>query len=100
VGAYLAHEISEALDLTEEGGVLQVPENLLAVAHGSGVAQVAEQNPRDEVTLLAITHDRRHHLVEVQIRREGAIFVLPPGVPGPRRLPGQQAGEVTTTFSR
>ncbi len=65
---------------------------------GVSIAQVAVENGRDEVTLLAITRDRRHDLVEVQIRREGAILVLPVGAPGRRRLLEQQAEEVTTAF--
>ena len=98
VGAYLLHEPGEALDLIEQGRVVQVPEDLLAVAHGVGIVQVAEQDLRDEVTLLAITGDRRHDLVEVQVRREGAIRVLLAGVPGRRRLPEQQAGEMSTAL--
>ena len=77
VGAYLVHEAGEALDLVEQGRVLQVLENLLAVAHGIDITQVAVENGRDEITLLAITRDRRHDLVEVQIRREGAISSCP-----------------------
>ena len=92
MGAHLAHEVGETLDLIEQGRVLQVLENLLAVAHGAGIVQMGVQDPRDEVTLLAITRDRRHDLVQVQIPREGAILVLLPGAPGRRRLLEQQAG--------
>ena len=92
--------LGEPLDLSGQGRVLQVLENLLAVAHDAVIAQVAEQNPRNEVTLLAITRDRRHDLVQVQIRCEGAILVLPPRPQGRRRLPAQQADEGTATFWR
>ena len=86
VGAHLLHEPGEALDLIEQGRVLQVLENLLAVAHGAGIVQLAEQNLRDEITLLALTRDRRHDLIQVQIPREGAILVLPARAQGRRRL--------------
>ena len=98
VGTYLLHEPGEALDLIEQDRVVQVAEDLLAVAHGFGMVQVAEQNLRDEVTLLAITYDHRHDLVEVQVRREGAIRVLLAGGPGRPRRPEQQAGEMSTAF--
>jgi hypothetical protein len=100
VGTYLLHEPGEALDLVEQDRVVQVAEGLLAVAHGVGMVQVAEQNLRDKVTLLAITHDRRHDLVEVQVRREGAIRVLladGPGLAGGPRRPEQQAGKRSPT---
>ena len=90
--AHFGHEVSEALDLAEQGGVVQVAEDLLAVAHGVGVAQMTEQGFRYEVTLFAVPRDRRHHLVEVQVPREGAVFVPFPGFPRPRCLPEQQAG--------
>ncbi len=96
VGAHPLHEPGEALDFIEQGRVLQVPENLLAVAHGAGIVQLAEQNLRDEITLLTITRDRRHDLIQVQIPREGVILVLLAGARGRRRLGEQQAGEVTT----
>ena len=67
-------------------------EDLLAVAHDVGVAQMAEQGFRDEVTLFAISGDRRHYLVEVQVPLEGAIFVPLSGVPRPWNLPEQKAG--------
>ena len=98
MGAHLLHEPGKALDFIEQGRVVQVPENFLAVADGVGIVQVAEHDLRDEVTLLAITGDRGHDLVEVQVRREGAIRVLLAGGPGRRRLLEQQAGEMTTTF--
>src|ERR1700677_5051899 len=65
VGADRLHPVAEALDLTEQGRVLQVLENLLAVPNGVGIAQVPEQRRRDEGMLLAITRDRRDNLVEV-----------------------------------
>ena len=86
VGAHLLHEPGEALDFIEQGTVLQVLENLLAVAHGAGIAQTGVQDPRDEITLLTITRDHRHDLIQVQIPREGAILVLPPRAQGRRRL--------------
>jgi len=42
VGTYLLHEPCEALDLVEQDRVVQVAEDLLAVAHGVGMVQVAE----------------------------------------------------------
>jgi len=60
--------------------------------------QRAEQHLRDEVTFFAITGDRGDDLIEVQVRREGAIRVLIAGGPGRRRLPEQQAGKMTTAF--
>ena len=45
VGAYLAHEPGEPLDLPEQGRILQVLEDLLAVAHGVGVVQAARTGP-------------------------------------------------------
>ena len=79
MGAHLADELGKPLDLPEQGRVLQVLEHLLAVAHRTGVAQRAEQDPRDEITLLAITRDRRHDLVQVQVPRERAIRGDSPG---------------------
>ena len=46
VGAYLAHAAGEPLDRVEQGRVLQVLEDLLAVAHGAGIVQAAEQDRR------------------------------------------------------
>ena len=63
MGAYLAYQVGEALDLIEQGRLFQVPENLLPVAHRVGIMQTGEQDPRDEVAFLAITRDRRHDLV-------------------------------------
>jgi hypothetical protein len=73
VGAYLVHEVGEALDLIEQGRVLQVLENPLAVVHGVGIAQVAVENGGDEVTLPAITRDRRRRLLEQQAERPGHV---------------------------
>ena len=89
--AHLAHEVRETADLVEQGRVLQVLENLLAVANGAGIVQRGVQDPRDEVTLLAITRDGCHDLVQVQIPRVGTILVLHPVARGPRRLLEQQA---------
>jgi hypothetical protein len=50
------------------------------VAHGIGVAQIAEQDVRDQLALLTLPRDGRHNLVEVQIPREGVFLV--PGRPG------------------
>ena len=99
VGAYLADSAGEALDRIEQGRVLQVLENLLAVAHGAGIAQTGVEDPGDEVTFLAITRDHRHDLVQVQIPRERAILVLLSCTPRRRAILGQQAG-VVTGFSR
>ena len=63
MGAYLAHQPGKALDRIEQGRVLQVPEDLLAIAHRTGVVQASVQDCGDEVTLLAIPRDRRHDLV-------------------------------------
>ena len=98
MGAHLLHAPGEALDSIEQGRVVQVPENFLAVVHGVGIVQGAEQHLRDEVMLLAITRDRGYDLVEVQVRREEAIRVLPAGGPSRRRLLEQQAGKMTATF--
>jgi hypothetical protein len=100
VGAHLLHEPREALDLTEQGGLVQVPENLLAVAHGVGIVQVAEQHSRDQVALLAIPRDRRHDLVQVQVSGEWPIRALLGGAPGRRFPVKQQAGEIFRTFWR
>lgn len=86
MGAYLAHATGETLGLFEQGRVVQVLEDLLPVAHGIGITEMAEQDAGDQVALLAGTRDRRHDLVEVQIRGEGAILVLLPGGPGRLRL--------------
>ena len=82
------------LDRIQQARVLQVPEDLLPVAHRTGIAQTSVQDRGDEVTLLAITRDRRHDLVQVQIPRVGAIPGLVPSGPGRRRLFGQQAQEM------
>jgi hypothetical protein len=76
------------VDLPEQGRVLQVLEHLLAVAHRIGVVQRCEQDPRDEIALLAVTRDRGHDLVQVQVPREGAIRGDIPGRPRPS---GQQS---------
>jgi hypothetical protein len=60
--------------------------------------QLAEQNLRDQVALFAITGDRRHDLVEVQVRCVGAIRLLLAGAVGRRCLRKQQAGEMTATI--
>ena len=54
-------------------------EHLPAVAHRIGVVQRCEQDPRDEIALLAVTRDRGHDLVQVQVPREGAIRCDIPG---------------------
>ena len=94
VGAYLDHQPGKLLDRIQQGRVLQVPEDLLPVAHRTGIAQTSVQDRGDEVTLLAIPRDRRHDLVQVQIPRVGAIPGLVPSGPGRRRLFGQQAQEM------
>jgi hypothetical protein len=50
--------------------------------------QGAEQDPGYQVALLAVTRDRRHDLVQVQVPREGAILVV---LSGPRRPGAQQS---------
>jgi len=88
VGTYLADEPGKPLDLPEQGRVLQVMEHLPAVAHRIGVVQRCEQDPRDEIALLAVTRDRGHDLVQVQVPRKGAIRGDIPGRPRPS---GQQS---------
>jgi hypothetical protein len=44
-----------------------------------------------EVALLAVTRDRRHDLVQVQVPCEGAILAVLPGVPGRQPSGGQQS---------
>ena len=88
VGTYLADEPGKPLDLPEQGRVLQVLEHLLAVAHRIGVVQRCEQDPRDEIALLAVTCDRGHDLVQVQVPREGAIRG---DIPGRLHSSGQQS---------
>jgi hypothetical protein len=61
---------------------------------------MAEQDTGDEVTLLAVTRDRRHDLAKVQIRREGAILALLRDGPGRLRLLKQQARAAATTIQR
>ena len=100
VGTYLSHLVGEALELIEQGKFLQVPENLLAVAHGVGIVQVAEQDSRDEVTLLAITRDRRHDLVRFRSDAKERSSSFPSAPWTARPLLEQQAEEVTTTFWR
>jgi hypothetical protein len=53
------------------------------------------QDLRDQATLLAVTRDGGHDLIEVQIRREGAILGLLPGAGGRWRFRGQQTGKGT-----
>ena len=100
MGAHLVHTAGETLELVEHGGIVQVPEDLLAVTHGVGIVQVAEEDPGDEVTLLAITRDRRRYLVQVQVSGEGAICILLAGAVGWRRLLEQQAGEMSNACCR
>ena len=90
MGAYLTHEIGETLDLAEQGRVVQILKDLLPIAHGTGIAERVEQHAGDQIMLLTVTRDRCHDLVEVQIRREGAILVLLPDSRSRLRLLKQQ----------
>jgi hypothetical protein len=88
VRSHPAHETGEGRDVAEQGGILKILKNFLPVAHGVDVAQMAEQDLRDQLALVALTRDSRHNLVEVQIPCERAIllvFLLP----GILLLPGR-----------
>src|ERR1700733_12748330 len=85
--------MGKPLDRLQQAGLLQVPEDLLAVAHRVRILQGPEQDRGDELTLLAVTRDRRDDLVQVQVPRVGMILVLLHGAQCNGRLV-QQAGEM------
>jgi hypothetical protein len=55
----------------------------VAVAHRIGVVQRCEQDPRDEIALLAVTRERGDDLVQVQVRAKERSVAISPAARAP-----------------
>ena len=91
MGAYLpAHLPGESVHGRQQAVVFQITEDLVPVLQGADVADRLIEQLGNQLALVPVAGNRADYLVEIEIRDEEAISLLPVG--GLTRVARGQAG--------